>query len=67
VASIDWYKAQKYLAARPHGASSSQVKILDLAIALATREYPWLTGMGTAHARAIVTAVATALGVEEER
>jgi hypothetical protein len=63
MAVIDWHAARRYLASPPQ-ASSSEIKILDLAIALGACEYPWLTGMGHAHKRAIVDAVTAAMGLE---
>src|SRR6266567_1028711 len=62
VAIIDWDKARRFYDAAPL-ASSSERKILDLVIALGGREYPWLAGMGRAHARAIANAVTAALGL----
>jgi hypothetical protein len=67
-ALIDWVKAREFhdrawAAAAP--ASSSEWKILDLAVGLGGCEYSWLLGMGYAHKRAIVDAVETAMGLAE--
>lgn len=58
---IPWEKARKFM--RNRAGSSSQMAILDLAVALGSNQYR-LSQMGDAHAEAIVRAVATALGEE---
>src|SRR5260370_12667378 len=45
---LDWRAAAKFLAAAPVGASSSQVVVLEVAIALAEDKFH-LTGLGHAH------------------
>lgn len=65
VARIDWHKAGQF-AATVRIASSSERKILSLAVALADRsECPdWLRFRGDAHAQAVVTAIAAAMEVD---
>jgi hypothetical protein len=63
VASINWYKAERFAATAPR-ASSSQHAILDLAVTLAQRDEYWLRFSGDAHAQAVVTAIAGAVGVD---
>ena len=60
---IHWRKAAAFLASGPRGTSSSQVAVLEIAIALAEDEFH-LTGFGHAHQRAVAEAFATALGQE---
>ena len=60
---LDWRAAAKFLAAAPVGASSSQVVVLEVAIALAEDKLH-LTGLGYAHQRAVAKAFAAALGQE---
>ncbi len=57
---IDWDAAYGFVDARP-GASTSQLAILDLAVALGENRYR-LSIMGAANSRAIATAVARAVG-----
>lgn len=58
-----WRDAANFLAAPPRGASSSQVAVLEVAIALAEDRFH-LTGLGHAHRRAVAEAFAAALGEE---
>lgn len=58
---VRWSDASDYADTAPR-CSSSELNVLRLAIALATDEFG-LSGMGHAHADAIVTAFKTALGV----
>jgi hypothetical protein len=62
VARISWDKARDFADSRPR-ASSSELAILDLAVALGENRYR-LSIMGAAHSRMIVQAVAGALGEE---
>jgi hypothetical protein len=57
---IDWQAARAFVDKRP-GASTSELAILDLAVALGENRYR-LSIMGTAHSRWIATAVARAVG-----
>jgi hypothetical protein len=57
---IDWQAARAFADAGP-GASTSQLAILDLAVALGENRYR-LSIMGAANSRAIATAVARAVG-----
>lgn len=58
---IDWDQARAFTDAGP-GASTSELGILDLAVALGENRYR-LSIMGTANAQAVNTAVARAVGV----
>ena len=60
---LDWSAAANFLAAAPEGASSSQVAVLEVAIALAEDQFH-LAGLGHAHRRAVAQAFAAALGQE---
>ena len=60
---LDWRAAAQFLATAPVGASSSQVAVLEVAIALAEDKFH-LTGLGYAHQRAVAEAFAAALGQE---
>jgi hypothetical protein len=57
---IHWRQAREFFDSGPRG-SSSEMAILDLAVALGENRYR-LSIMGDAHTRAIVQAVARALG-----
>jgi hypothetical protein len=57
---IDWDAARAFADAGP-GASTSQLAILDLAVALGENRYR-LSIMGAANSRSIATAVARAVG-----
>jgi hypothetical protein len=57
---IDWQAARVFIDAGP-GASTSQLAILDLAVALGENRYH-LSIMGVANSRSIATAVARAVG-----
>jgi hypothetical protein len=57
---IRWRQAREFFDSGPRG-SSSELAILDLAVALGENRYR-LSIMGDAHSRAIVRAVAHALG-----
>ena len=57
---IDWQAARAFADTRP-GASTSELAILDLAVALGENRYR-LSVMGTANSRAIAAAVARAVG-----
>lgn len=57
---INWRQAREFFDSGPRG-SSSELAILDLAVALGENRYR-LSIMGDAHSRAIVQAVACALG-----
>lgn len=61
VAWIDWDAARSFASTGPR-ASTSELAVLDLAVALGENRYR-LSIMGDAHAGAIVTAFAQALGV----
>jgi hypothetical protein len=63
VARIDWHKAGIFAAGRPRAASTSQMAILDVAVTLGQREESWLRFRGDKHAEAVVTAIASAMGV----
>lgn len=65
VARIDWQKAERF-AATVRIASSSERRILSLAVMLADRsECPdWLRFRGDAHAQAVVNAIAAAMEVD---
>lgn len=63
VASVNWHIAGRFAAAAPR-ASTSQLAILELAVTLAQRNASWLRFDGDAHARAVVTAIAAAVGVD---
>jgi len=58
---IDWDVAREFADGKP-GASTSELAILDLAVALGENRYR-LSIMGSAHSRAIADAVAQAAGV----
>lgn len=60
--AIDWTAAREFLSSGPSGSTSS-LAVLDLAVALGEDRYRFST-MGTAHRRAIVQAVARAVGEE---
>jgi hypothetical protein len=57
---IDWLAARAFIDAAP-GASTSELAILDLAVALGENRYR-LSVMGAANSRAIAAAVARAVG-----
>jgi hypothetical protein len=57
---INWRQAREFSGSGPRG-STSELAILDLAVALGENRYR-LSIMGDAHSRAIVRAVAQALG-----
>lgn len=59
---ISFRKAREFASSSPHG-STSELAVLDLAIAIGENRYR-LSGMGSAHAKAIVRAFAQALGEE---
>jgi hypothetical protein len=59
-AYIDWRKAREFTDAGPR-ASTSEMAILDLAVALGEDRYRFSI-MGSAHSRMIATTVARALG-----
>lgn len=61
IATIDWYEARKFADRGPR-ASTSEMAILDLAVALGENRYR-LSIMGSAHSQAIADAVARAVGV----
>jgi hypothetical protein len=71
VARIDWEEAREFIElgymqrgrSRPLPASTSERAVLDLAVALGDDQYR-LSNMGAAHRRAIVQAVARAVGEE---
>lgn len=58
--TIDWDAAREFCDSKP-GASTSELAILDLAVALGENRYR-LSIMGTAHSRAIADAVRQAVG-----
>jgi len=60
---IDWRKAREFVD-QGAVASTSEMAILDLAVALGENRYR-LSIMGTAHSRWIATAVARAVGVTQ--
>jgi len=60
VTVIRWSAVREFLDSSPRG-STSELAVLDLAAAIGEDRYK-LSNMGSAHARAIVTAFATALG-----
>ena len=62
VARIRWAGAREFADSGPRG-STSELAVLDLAIAIGENRYR-LSGMGHAHAKAIVRAFAEALGEE---
>lgn len=57
---VDWRKAREFADSGP-GAATSELAILDLAVAIGENRYK-LSIMGDAHAKAIVRAFAQALG-----
>jgi hypothetical protein len=59
---IDWSKAREFADSGPR-ASTSELAILDLAVALGENRYK-LSMMGNAHARAIADAVTAACAVD---
>lgn len=59
-ASVDWRAARAFTDAGP-GASTSEMAVLDLAVALGENRYR-LSIMGAAHSRMIAAAVARAVG-----
>jgi hypothetical protein len=59
---IRWSKARELIERRELRGSTSELAILDLAVAIGENRYR-LSGMGHAHAEAIVRAFAMALGV----
>ena len=61
--AVDWTAARAYFDSGPSRASTSQWAILDLAITLAEDRFRFRI-MGRAHSRAILEAVARALGEE---
>ncbi len=61
-AYVNWVAARAFVDARP-GASTSELAILDLAVALGENRYR-LSIMGAANSRWIATAVARAVGVQ---
>lgn len=63
IARIDWFQAEHFPATAAR-VSSSERAILELAVALADREYSWLRFTGDAHAEAVVKAIAAAMGVD---
>ena len=58
---IDWRQAREFCDSQP-GGSTSELAILDLAVALGENRYR-LSIMGSAHSRAIADAVAAAVGL----
>ena len=72
VAHIDWYEAREFIdrgyaqrGERPVPASSSQRRVLDLAVALGEDQFG-LSGLGLAHKRAAAQAFAAACGLRLE-
>jgi len=72
VARIDWYEAREFIdrgyarrGERPVPASSSQRRVLDLAVALGEDQFG-LSGLGHAHKRAAAQAFAAAAGLRLE-
>lgn len=65
VTAIDWRKAGEFLDTRPVG-STSQLAVLDLAIALGADRYRFGI-MGHAHAAMIAGAMRLALGSTDDR
>ena len=72
VARIDWYEAREFIdrgysrrGERPVPASSSQRRVLDLAVALGEDQFG-LSGLGRAHKRAVAQAFAAAAGLRLE-
>lgn len=63
--AIDWRNAREFLESGPR-ASTSEAAILDLAVTLAEDRFRFRI-MGAAHSKAIVRAVALALGEEVPR
>jgi hypothetical protein len=59
---IDWRKAREFVSAGPK-ASTSEMAILDLAVALGEDRYRFSI-MGTAHSKAIADAVRQAVGCD---
>lgn len=59
---IKWAEAREFADSGPH-ASTSELAILDLAVALGENRYR-LSSMGNAHARAIADAVTAACAVD---
>lgn len=59
---ITWRAAREFVDAGPRG-STSEVAILDLAVAIGENRYR-LAGFGHAHRRAVVEAVASAVGID---
>ena len=59
--TVDWDKARAFVS-KGATASTSEMAILDLAVALGENRYR-LSIMGAAHSRAIADAVAAAVGV----
>lgn len=57
---IDWQAARAFVDAGPR-ASTSELAVLDLAVALGENRY-WLSVMGAANSRAIAAAIACAVG-----
>lgn len=62
--AIDWTAAREFAAGHPR-AASSEAAILDLAVTLAEDRFRFRI-MGAAHSRAIVHAVARALGEDRQ-
>jgi hypothetical protein len=60
---IRWDEAREFAVSGRAVASTSEMSVLDLAVAIGSNQYK-LSHMGDAHARAIVKAFADALGVE---
>jgi hypothetical protein len=58
--AVNWEKARAFAGSRP-GASTSELAILDLAVALGEDRFRFRI-MGDTHAKAIMRAVAAALG-----
>ena len=63
VVRIDWDRARELADSGPR-ASTSELAILDLAVALGEDRYR-LSGMGRAHSRAIANAMTAACGIGE--
>jgi hypothetical protein len=59
---VDWHRARQYYEAGPR-ASTSEMAVLDLAVAIGEDRFRFGI-MGSAHSKAIVRAVAQALGEE---
>jgi hypothetical protein len=60
---LDWRAAAYFVGDMPVSASSSQIAVLEFAIALAEDKFH-LAGLGHAHQRAVAEAFATAFGQE---